>query len=133
MAFIFGNASAKTYGTMEVLVNGIITLPAEQGVVNKKTGGIITVVLLKLVDGKTVRCLEGQVHNRPVDFPITGHKCTVSFEEKNVDVKERDANNVLTGKTVKKDVSNVQSAVFNMTKALSIARHKGALVLDFES
>lgn len=132
MAFISGNATTRVFETMEILVNGIVTLPAEQSVVNKKTGELIPVVLLKAVDGKVYRCLGGQVHNTPLDFPVAGHKCTLSYENKTVDVKERDAAGVLTGKTVKKDVSNVQSAVFNMTKGL-VAMKAKSLALDFES
>ena len=131
MAFISGNATTRVFETMEILVNGIVTLPAEQSVVNKK-GELIPVVLLKAVDGKVYRCLGGQVHNTPLDFPVAGHKCTLSYENKTVDVKERDAAGVLTGKTVKKDVSNVQSATFNMTKGL-IALQAKSLHLDFES
>lgn len=132
MAFIYGNSSARVFETMEVLINGIVTLPAEQGVVAKKTGEVLTVCLLKTVDGKTIRVLENQIQNRPLDFPIGGHKCTVSSEQKEVEIKLRDANGVPTGKTEKQLRSNVSSAVFNMTKAL-IATQAKALAMDFES
>ena len=124
MALITNKSDNRNYETTEVLVNGIINLQPEQCPVNKTTGEVIPTCLLKLVDGSTVRVLENQIKNRPLNFPVKGIKCNIASYNVIVEVTDKS-----TGAKTKREVSNTQSADFAMTTGVAIGLNKGGLHL----
>lgn len=113
MALITSQGTARNIQTTDVVVTGIIPLRDDMCPKNKDTGEIIPKSLLKLADGTTIGVLTNAIANAPVAFPAEGISCKISYENVNVDLRERDTTGKLTGNTVKGDVSNVLNAHFD--------------------
>jgi hypothetical protein len=124
LALITGVGSARKIETQAVKIVSIIPLQESKCPVNKETGEVIPKSILRLADGSTIGVLTNNIKNAPVAIPAEGMDATVSYENVEVDVTERDAKGVATGKKVKGTVSNILNVEFDSTLRFIVANAK---------